>query len=73
MDKYINCQLLNIEYDKGNQVYKIKTNNDLSQQSQYKIIFVPKEIESSNLIHIQFKIHTLFINSIEYSFALSKR
>lgn len=70
MDKYINCQLLNIKYDKENQMYKIKTNNDLSQQSQqcqqYKIIFIPKEIEYSKLIHIQFKIHTLFIKSIEY-------
>ena len=67
MDKYINCQLLNIKYDKENQIYNLKTNNDLSQQSQqYKIIFIPKEIEYSKLIHIQFKIHTSSIKSIEY-------
>lgn len=66
MDKYINCQLLNIEYDIENQVYNLKTNNNLFFQSQYKIIFVPKLIESSKLIHIQFNIHTLFIKSIEY-------
>jgi len=63
--------MFNIEYDKENQVYNLKTNNDLFQQSQitkhqYKIIFVPKLIETSRSIHIQFKIHTLFIKSIKY-------
>lgn len=66
MDKCINCQLLNIEYNKENQVYNLKTNNNLFQQPQYKMIFVPKSIESSKSIHIQFNIHTLNIKSIEY-------
>lgn len=71
MDKYINCQMFNIEYDKENQVYNLKNNNDLYQQSQitqpqYKIIFVPKSIEISKSIHVQFKIHTSSIKSIEY-------
>ena len=71
MDKYINCQLFNIEYDKEKHLYYLKTNNNLFQQPpmvqpQYKMIFVPKSIKSTELIHIQFKIHTLFIKSIEY-------
>lgn len=66
MDKYINCQLVNIEYDKVNKVYNLKTNNNLFLQSQYKMTFVPKENKSSGVIHIQFKIHTLCIKSIEY-------
>lgn len=71
MDKRINCYLLNIEYNKENQVYNLKTNNNLFQrhqitQPQYKMIFVPKSIETSKSIHIQFNIHTLNIKSIEY-------
>ena len=71
MDKYINCKLINIEFDKENREYNLKTNNNsIFQhqiiQSQYKIIFVPKEFECSKSIHLQFNIHTLFIKSIEY-------
>lgn len=72
MAKYVNCQLLNIEYDKSKQMYKIKTNNNLHQQikstpnTQYKMIFNSKLVPDSKLIHVQFKIQTLFIKSIEY-------
>lgn len=70
MDNHIKCKLLNIEYDKIEQVYKIKSNNDFSlstcqnKQKKFKMIFTLKENQKT--IHVQFIIYTSFIKSIEY-------